>query len=81
MTLAELNLDPETKEKLRELLVNADIFRSTGVFNSNGADSYRCPCCFGSTKIQGNAYSYGTLEECEHEPDCNLLKLYKDLYE
>lgn len=81
MTLAELNLEPETKEKLKELLQEADVFRSVGISNFNGADSYRCPSCFCSVSIMGNASAYSTLDEIEHDSDCAINRLYKDLYE
>lgn len=81
MILADLNLTPKNKEKLKELLDEASVFQTVGIPNFNGADSYRCPCCFESTDIMGNAFARGSMSDSVHSSECALNNLYNDLYQ
>lgn len=74
MNQIKADLFDELSADLQDLFDGAAI-GAFPVRNDNGADSYRCPCCWNHIYIKGNAYGMRHLSEITHEKDCALEAL------
>jgi hypothetical protein len=71
-----------THEELKKLLVeckNEGAFSMVPERNDNGADAYRCPACYATTRIMGHAYAGAGHYEVEHEEGCCLVRLIHEI--
>ena len=66
-------IDQEAKRLLKDMMA-----RGLGVPGhnvSNGADYYQCSMCFARKDTMGFAALEGQLDDVDHHPDCDLVKI------
>ena len=66
-------IDQEAKRLLKDMMD-----RGFGVFGhnaSNGANYYQCSMCFARKDTMGFADLEGQLDDVDHHPDCDLVKI------
>lgn len=65
--------DQEAKRLLKDMIAGG--FGISGHQVGNGADYYQCSACFATKDTMGHANSVGELDDVDHRPGCDLVKI------
>ncbi len=76
----EHNQQPRLSDEEARQLLGSLFERGFGISGhrvGNGADYYQCHGCLCTKDILGYSDSTGQIDDVDHDPECDLLKLHR----